>query len=95
MKCRVMHRACGVAICYPTGLHRDLQHPDPFVARKQSGLTAFNQFGEVFNLLNIADLTGYSSVLNQPNYGQPSARAGQAFGTGGPRAFQAAARMGF
>jgi len=51
--------------------------------------------GEAFNLFNIANLTGYSSVLNQPNYGQPSARAGQAFGTGGPRAFQAATRVEF
>jgi hypothetical protein len=51
--------------------------------------------GEVFNLFNIANLTGYSGVLNQPNYGQPSARAGQAFGTGGPRAFQVASRVEF
>ena len=51
--------------------------------------------GEVFNLFNVANLTGYSSVLNQPNYAQPSARAGQAFGTGGPRAFQVAARVEF
>ena len=51
--------------------------------------------GEVFNLFNIANLTGYSNVLNQPNYGQPSARAGQAFGTGGPRAFQIASRVEF
>jgi len=51
--------------------------------------------GEVFNLFNVANLTGYSNVLNQPNYGQPSARAGQAFGTGGPRAFQVASRVEF
>jgi hypothetical protein len=51
--------------------------------------------GEVFNLFNVANLTGYSSVLNQPNYAQPSARAGQAFGTGGPRAFQVASRVEF
>src|SRR6185369_2471391 len=47
-----------------------------------------NLFGEVFNVFNVANLTGYSDVLNQPNYGQPSSRVGQAFGTGGPRAFQ-------
>jgi len=51
--------------------------------------------GEVFNLFNVANLTGYNNVLNQPNYGQPSARAGQAFGTGGPRAFQVALRVEF
>jgi hypothetical protein len=31
-------------------------------------------FAEGFNVLNIANLTGYSNVLNQPNFGQPSAR---------------------
>jgi hypothetical protein len=50
---------------------------------------------EVFNVFNIANLTGYSGVLNQPNYGQPTARVGQAFGTGGPRAAQLAARVTF
>jgi len=50
---------------------------------------------EAFNVFNIANLTGYSSVLNQPNYGQPSARVGQAFGTGGPRAFQLGTRLEF
>jgi hypothetical protein len=51
--------------------------------------------GEAFNLFNVANLTGYNNVLNEPNYGQPSARAGQAFGTGGPRAFQIASRVEF
>ena len=51
--------------------------------------------GEVFNLFNVANLTGYSGVLNQPSYGQPSARFAQVFGTGGPRAFQFAARLSF
>jgi hypothetical protein len=51
--------------------------------------------GEIFNLLNIANLTGFSGVLNQPNYGLPSARAAQVFGTGGARAIQLAARLVF
>jgi hypothetical protein len=51
--------------------------------------------GEVFNLLNIANLTGYSGVLNLANYGQPSARMGQVFESGGPRAGQLAARPKF
>jgi hypothetical protein len=50
---------------------------------------------EVFNLFNIANLSGYSNVLNQGNYGQPSTRAGQVFGSGGPRAFQFATRLQF
>jgi hypothetical protein len=50
---------------------------------------------EVFNVFNVANLTGYSNVLNQVNYGQASARAGQIFGTGGPRAAQFAARIEF
>jgi len=49
----------------------------------------------VFNLFNVANLTGYSGVLNQLGYGQPTARAGQVFGTGGPRAFQFATRLEF
>ena len=51
--------------------------------------------GEVFNLFNIANLSGYSNTLNQVNYGLPSARAGQVFGSGGPRAFQFATRLEF
>ena len=51
--------------------------------------------GEVFNLFNVANLTGYSNVINQLNYGQPGARPSQVFGTGGPRALQFAARLEF
>jgi hypothetical protein len=51
--------------------------------------------GEVFNVFNVANLTGYVGVLNQLGYGQPTARAGQVFGTGGPRAFQLATRLEF
>ena len=47
------------------------------------------------SLFNVANLTGYSNVLNQLNYGQPSARPSQVFGTGGPRALQFAARLEF
>jgi hypothetical protein len=50
---------------------------------------------EGFNIFNVANLTGYSNILNQPNYGQPSARVGQVFGSGGPRAFQLGARLEF
>jgi hypothetical protein len=33
--------------------------------------------GDVFNAFNVANLSGYSNVLNQLNYGQATARAGQ------------------
>ena len=51
--------------------------------------------GEVFNLFNISNLGGYDSGLASGRYGQPSSRVGQVFGTGGPRAFQFAARLTF
>jgi hypothetical protein len=51
--------------------------------------------GEVFNAFNIANVSGHGNVLNQVNYGQPRDRAGQVFGSGGPRAFQFAARLQF
>ncbi len=52
-------------------------------------------FGEMFNAFNIANLTGYSTVLNSASFGQPAARAAQIFGTGGPRAGQVGARISF
>ena len=60
--------------------------------------------GEMFNAFNIADLTGYSFVLNPVNsnpaaqtfsFGQPTSRAAGTFGSGGPRAVQVAARFSF
>jgi hypothetical protein len=53
-------------------------------------------FGEVFNLLNTANLVGYNGNLNEPtSFGQPAARFTQVFGSGGPRAFQFGARLSF
>ncbi len=51
--------------------------------------------GEVFNLYNKANLTGYSGDLTSPAFGQPTSRATQVFGSGGPRAFQLAMRATF
>jgi hypothetical protein len=59
---------------------------------------------EAFNVFNIANLSGYGSGLNalaapgtlqQLTFGLPSNRVNQIFGTGGPRAFQFAARISF
>jgi hypothetical protein len=52
-------------------------------------------FAEVFNLLNIANLNGFTGNLLDPGFGQPTSRSGGAFGTGGTRAFQAGTRISF
>jgi hypothetical protein len=53
-------------------------------------------FGEVFNLLNTANLVGFSGNLANANvFGRPNARFTQVFGSGGPRAFQLGARLSF
>jgi hypothetical protein len=52
-------------------------------------------FGELFNALNVANLTTYSNVLNSASFGQPAARFAQIFGSGGPRAGQVGARVSF
>jgi hypothetical protein len=68
-----------------------------------------NLIAEGFNIFNIANLTGYSGSLNayirptatvpgrnpELTFGQPTDRVSPIFGTGGPRAFQLAARISF
>jgi hypothetical protein len=51
--------------------------------------------GEVFNLFNIANLSGRSGNLLNRAFGQPKSRVTQVFGSGGPRAFQLAVRFSF
>lgn len=51
--------------------------------------------GEVFNVFNVSNLSGYNGTLTSANYGLPSTRVGGVFGTGGPRAFQVAAKFTF
>ena len=51
-------------------------------------------FLEVFNIFNISNLGGYGTTLNN-SFGRPTIRAGQNFGTGGPRAFQFGGRFSF
>jgi hypothetical protein len=53
-------------------------------------------YGEVFNVVNTANLTGHRADLTMTEtFGKPSARFTQIFGSGGPRAFQFAARVAF
>jgi hypothetical protein len=52
--------------------------------------------GEVFNILNISNLTNFNFNLVVPaTFGKANQRVGQTFGSGGPRAFQLAARVSF
>jgi hypothetical protein len=51
--------------------------------------------GEVFNMYNAANLSGYSGDLTSAAFGQPTTRFTQLFGSGGPRAFQLATRVSF
>ena len=58
---------------------------------------------EVFNVFNTTNIlgvsntnfSGFGNVLGTPNFGQPITTAGGVFGSGGPRAFQLAARFTF
>jgi hypothetical protein len=50
---------------------------------------------EAFNVYNAANLTGFSGDLTSAAFGQPTGRVTQVFGSGGPRAFQLAARVSF
>jgi hypothetical protein len=53
-------------------------------------------FGEVFNVFNVANLGGFSyNLSNAATFGQPTTRASQVFGSGGPRAFQIGGRFTF
>jgi len=52
--------------------------------------------GEVFNVFNVSNVSNFSFNLVTPStFGLPNQRVGQTFGSGGPRAFQLAARMSF
>ncbi|MDQ3012248.1 MAG: hypothetical protein M3X11_16250, partial [Acidobacteriota bacterium] len=52
-------------------------------------------FGEMFNVLNIANKGGYNFTINSGAFGQPNSRTSQVFGTGGPRAVQVGGRISF
>ena len=72
---------------------QDIRVTRTFLFRERYKL---NVFAEGFNIFNIANLGGISSSLNNPAaFGIPTSRAGQVFGSGGPRAFQLGARFSF
>ena len=58
-------------------------------------------FGEMFNVFNVANLSGYNFTINSVGpdgksaFGQPTQRQTQVFGSGGPRALQLGARISF
>jgi len=63
-----------------------------------------SMFGEMFNVLNYFNPSGYNYTLDTQNtnaaaqtyaFGQPTQRIGQIFGSGGPRAMQVGARFQF
>ncbi len=70
----------------------DLRLSRSFVFREHWRMSLI---GEVFNLYNKANLTGYSGDLTSAGFGQPTSKATQVFGSGGPRAFQLAIRLAF
>ena len=58
--------------------------------------TDLRLIGEVFNILNISNLSNFNYNLVTPaTFGQANQRVYQTFGSGGPRAFQLAARLSF
>jgi hypothetical protein len=81
---------------YSFGEHffsQDLRLTKVFTIKERYKL---NVFGEAFNIFNIANLGGISNTLNNPAaFGVPTSRAGQVFGSGGPRAFQFGGRFSF
>jgi hypothetical protein len=86
------------------GVPSDFKFGDGFSSQdirvtKTFGLGNTNRlavFVEVFNVFNIANLGGYSyNLSNTTTFGQPTNRASQVFGSGGPRAFQLGGRFTF
>ncbi len=77
---------------------QDVRLTKKFTWRERYVVSAFV---EGFNIFNIANLGGYSFSLDQVQsnqtfqFGQPNSRAGQVFGSGGPRAFQLGGRFQF
>ena len=72
---------------------QDLRITKTFNLQRQAKIALF---AEVFNVFNVANLSGYAfNLSNTATFGQPTARASQVFGSGGPRAFQVGGRFTF
>src|SRR5262245_36923570 len=90
---------------YPTiTLPSDFQLGDVFSSQdirvtKTIGMTNrvdLRLIGECFNVFNVSNVTNFNYNLVVPaTFGKPNQRVGQTFGSGGPRAFQVAARVSF
>ncbi len=96
-------RAANGALIAPIALPTKFDFGDDFWSQDIRLSKAFkfnnekytaNFFVEAFNILNISNLVGYSQRLNT-SFGLPTGRAGQNFGTGGPRALQIGGRFSF
>jgi hypothetical protein len=88
-------------ITLPTG---DYQLGDTFSSQdlrvmkgiRLGGDTELRLIAEAFNIFNISNLTNFNYNLVVPaTFGKANQRVGQTFGSGGPRAFQLAARVSF
>jgi outer membrane receptor protein involved in Fe transport len=78
----------------------DLRVSKTFVFKERFRLEPIVEVFNVFNTTNIlgvsnTNFSGFGNVLGTPNFGQPVTTAGGVFGSGGPRAFQLAARFTF
>jgi len=80
------------------GASQDIRVTKLFTFRERYKLSVFT---EIFNVLNYANIGGISTVLDVAGagstlaFGQPTTRAGQVFGSGGPRAMQIGGRFQF
>ena len=78
----------------------DLRLSKVFKFKERFRLEPIVEVFNVFNTTNIlgvsnTNFSGFGNVLGTPNFGQPVTTAGGVFGSGGPRAFQFAARFTF
>ena len=78
------------------GAHSLMGAPvSPEAFNRRMGRTRVSLIAEAFNVFNAANLTGYTGDLRRADFGQPTSRVTQIFGSGGPRAVQVAARLAF